>query len=280
MTELPSGTVTFLFTDIEGSTGLLKKLGRDYDAVLAEHQRILRDSFEAHNGREVDTQGDSFFAAFGSAGDAVASAVDAQQALADHQWPEGGEVRVRIGLHTGEPRPAGERYVGFGVHRRASARWATVARSCCRTRRGSWSRTSSRRTCRFASWVRSSSRISIGRNGSQLDVDGLPSTFPPLKAPQVAEPRHVRRRTLLAALGVVLAAAAAAISFVVWTGSSDDAVARDHDGGHVLAVDATTGEIGRRIPAGRTPTAVAAGEGGLGRGRRRTHADPGRRRIG
>ena len=119
MAELPTGTVTFLFTDIEGSTRLLKRLGAGYDAVLADHQRILRECFDAHGGREVDTQGDSFFVAFARAGDAVASAVASQRALQAHPWPDGVELLVRIGIHTGEPRPAGERYVGFGVHRAA-----------------------------------------------------------------------------------------------------------------------------------------------------------------
>ena len=107
MVELPSGTVTFLFTDIEGSTRLLKELGPRYGDALAEHQRILRASSAAHGGREVDTQGDSFFVAFGRAKEAVAAAVDAQRDLAAHAWAEGGEVRVRMGLHTGEPRVGG-----------------------------------------------------------------------------------------------------------------------------------------------------------------------------
>ncbi len=92
MVELPSGTVTFLFTDIEGSTGLLKELG---------------------------TQGDSFFVAFGRAKDAVAAAVDAQRDLVAHSWAEDVALRVRMGLHTGEPRVGGERYVGLGVHKAA-----------------------------------------------------------------------------------------------------------------------------------------------------------------
>src|SRR5581483_9419642 len=116
---LPRRTVTFLFTDIEGSTRLLKKLGPLYAEMLAEHQRILRAAFAAHGGREVDTQGDSFFVAFGRAKDAVAAAVDAQRDLAAFGWPEGGAVKVRMGLHTGEPRIGDDRYVGLGVHKAA-----------------------------------------------------------------------------------------------------------------------------------------------------------------
>src|SRR6266571_4207278 len=120
MTSLPSGTVTLLFTDIEGSTRLLHALGGErYAAALAEHQRLLRAAFAAHAGREVDAQGDAFFVAFPRAVDAVQAAVAAQRALAAHPWPAGAAVRVRMGLHTGEPTPAGERYVGLAVHRAA-----------------------------------------------------------------------------------------------------------------------------------------------------------------
>src|SRR5438128_1059857 len=110
MPKLPSGTVTFLFTDIEGSTQLIRQLGGLYAEVLAEHQRILRAAFAAHGGREVDTQGDSFFIAFPRAKDAVAAAVDAQRDLAAHPWPEGADVKVRMGLHTGEPQVGEDRY--------------------------------------------------------------------------------------------------------------------------------------------------------------------------
>ena len=119
VTDRPGGTVTLLFTDIEGSTQLLRRLGDAYAGVLAEHQRLLREAFAAHGGREVDTQGDAFFVAFPRAVDAIQAAVDAQRALASHPWPEGGAVRVRMGLHTGEPASTGERYVGLAVHRAA-----------------------------------------------------------------------------------------------------------------------------------------------------------------
>jgi peptide/nickel transport system substrate-binding protein len=118
--ELPAGTVTFLFTDIEGSTQLLKQLGGDlYGEALADHQRILRELFVEYGGHEIDTQGDSFFVAFRRAKDAVAMAIDAQRRLAEHTWPDDTELRVRMGLHTGEPAVGGERYVGMGVHRAA-----------------------------------------------------------------------------------------------------------------------------------------------------------------
>jgi class 3 adenylate cyclase len=117
--DLPSGTVTFLFTDIEGSTRLLKQLRDRYAELLADHQRLLREAFDAHDGREVDTQGDSFFAVFARARDAVLAAADAQRAFAEHEWPDGAAPQVRMGLHTGEPLVGEDRYVGLGVHRAA-----------------------------------------------------------------------------------------------------------------------------------------------------------------
>jgi YVTN family beta-propeller protein len=119
MRDLPTGTITFLFTDIEGSTRLLKHLGEGYAEVLQQHQRLLRDAFEQAGGEEIDTQGDAFFVAFRRARDAVAAAFAAQLALAAHHWPNGEPVRVRMGLHTSEPVVGGERYVGLGVHRAA-----------------------------------------------------------------------------------------------------------------------------------------------------------------
>src|SRR5687768_15730394 len=95
--DLPAGTVTFLFTDIEGSTRLLHELGDRYAEVLARHRRVLREAFASHGGAEVDTQGDAFFVAFARASDALAAAGAAQRELAD------GPVLVRMGLHTGEP---------------------------------------------------------------------------------------------------------------------------------------------------------------------------------
>jgi predicted ATPase/class 3 adenylate cyclase len=113
MAELPTGTVTFLFTDIEGSTRLLHELGDGYADVLAEHRQILRDAFAAHDGVEVDTQGDAFFVAFARATDAAAAAADSQRGLAE------GPVRVRMGVHTGEPIRTDEGYAGMDVHRAA-----------------------------------------------------------------------------------------------------------------------------------------------------------------
>jgi class 3 adenylate cyclase len=119
MVELPSGTVTFLFSDIEGSTRLLRELGERWEEALAAHNRILRDAFAEAGGREVDRQGDAFFAVFPQARSAVAAAASAQRTLASEQWPEGAELRVRMGLHTGEPSVGGEGYLGVDVVRAA-----------------------------------------------------------------------------------------------------------------------------------------------------------------
>ena len=119
MTTLPSGTVTFVFSDIEGSTGLLKRLGERYAELIAEHRRIVREAFSAHGGVEIDMQGDSFFFAFARARDAATAAVEAQRAHAEHAWPEGEAVRVRMGLHTGEPAVGTEGYLGVDVVRTA-----------------------------------------------------------------------------------------------------------------------------------------------------------------
>jgi predicted ATPase/class 3 adenylate cyclase len=110
MPDLPHGTVTLLFTDVEGSTRLARLLGVRYDESLAAHRRLLREAFTAHGGAEVDTQGDSFFVAFERARDALAAAVAAQHALAAHDWPQGEPVQVRMGIHTGEPELAAAGY--------------------------------------------------------------------------------------------------------------------------------------------------------------------------
>jgi predicted ATPase/class 3 adenylate cyclase len=123
--ELPSGTVTFLFTDVEGSTRLLQELGDGYPAVRDEHAAILRRAIRDQDGVEVSTEGDSFFAAFASPVAAVAAAVAAQRGLAAHRWPPGHPVRVRMGLHTGEGVLGGDNYVGIDVNR--SARIAGAA---------------------------------------------------------------------------------------------------------------------------------------------------------
>ena len=118
-TELPIGTVTFLFTDIEGSTRLARSLGDRWSNVLEEHHRILRQAVRDHGGIDIQTEGDALFAVFRSAVDAVAACADAQRGLSAYDWPPDGQVRVRMGLHTGEGRLSGGQYHGLDVHRAA-----------------------------------------------------------------------------------------------------------------------------------------------------------------
>ncbi|HEY7002900.1 MAG TPA: tetratricopeptide repeat protein [Gaiellaceae bacterium] len=117
--KLPSGTVTLLFTDIEGSTALAERAGDHWPTLLAEHNRIIREAFSAHSGIELGTEGDAFFVGFTAPGPAVAAAAAAQQALASYEWPDGEDIRVRMGLHTGEPTATADGYVGLDMHRAA-----------------------------------------------------------------------------------------------------------------------------------------------------------------
>jgi class 3 adenylate cyclase len=123
---LPEGTVTFVFTDIEGSTTLLRRLGGRYGEMIGAHGRLIRNALHQHGGWEIDTQGDAFFCVFGRAGSAVAFAAAVQNAIAGHDWPEGVRVRIRIAIHTGEPELADRRYYGLDVHR--TARLCATAR--------------------------------------------------------------------------------------------------------------------------------------------------------
>lgn len=115
--QLPSGPVTFLYADVEGSTVLLARLGERYADVLAEERRLLRAIVREHGGSEIDSRADEFFAAFPEAGDPAGAALKMQQRLRDHAWPDGVTVRVRIGLHSGQPQMTDEGYVGLDVHR-------------------------------------------------------------------------------------------------------------------------------------------------------------------
>jgi predicted ATPase/class 3 adenylate cyclase len=116
---LPEGTVSMLFSDIEGSTVLAQRLGPDWEGVLEAQRQVCREAWSTHGGTEMGTEGDSFFVVFGSALDAVGAAVAAQRALSHTSWPTDNEVRVRIGVHTGSPRRHADGYVGTDVHQAA-----------------------------------------------------------------------------------------------------------------------------------------------------------------
>jgi ABC-type transport system substrate-binding protein/class 3 adenylate cyclase len=249
--ELPHGTVTFLFTDIEGSTRLLKQLGDRYAEVLDEHNRLLREAAAERGGREVDTQGDSFFFVFGRANAALEAAVAAQRALAGHPWPEGAVVRVRMGLHTGEPVVGGERYVGLGVHR--AARIGAVAHG------GQVLLSNATRelvedevggvAVRDLGLYRLKD-IDRPERLFQLDIDGLQTEFPPLTAEKVVARRLFRRKPVLVTAIAGVLAAAVAIPLLVLDGSgtgSDSAAAIgansvgviNASSGHLLVSSAT-----------------------------------------
>ena len=116
---METSTVTFLFSDVEGSTALLRKLRDRYRSVMGKHEELMRAAWAEASGRELDADGDSFFVAFGRPKQAADAAVAAQRALAEHDWPDDVDLRVRIGIHTGEASLVGDQYVGLAVHRAA-----------------------------------------------------------------------------------------------------------------------------------------------------------------
>jgi class 3 adenylate cyclase len=166
-----------LFRDIEGSTRLLRRLGDGYAEQLARHRELLREAFESHGGRVLESDGDAFFAAFESAAEAAAAAEQAQRALAAHVWPDGNEIRVRIGLHTGEPRPVDGTYVGLDVHQAARVMAAAHGGQVLLT-------DPTRALLDDGVEVRDlGEHVLKDMSGSQrlyqLEIEGLPADFPP-----------------------------------------------------------------------------------------------------
>jgi YVTN family beta-propeller protein len=290
MADLPSGAVTFLFTDIEGSTRLVKQLRERYGEVLEEHQRLLRAAFEAHAGHEVDTQGDSFFVAFASAREALLAAVEGQLALSSHPWPEGVEIKVRMGLHTGQAVASGGRYTGLAVHRAARIGAAGHGGQVL----------VSQATQTLLEDEEEDLHIFLRDLGQQrlkdLDrpvrlyqaaADGLPALFPPLRAEaELAQAAEVAIRPIpLWRRPVVLGAAVLALIAVVAAGVF---ASRDSGGGlgairanHVGLIDPETNEIVAEIPVGIRPGPIASGAGSVWVGnlqdRNLTRIDPAQR---
>ena len=186
--DLPTGTVTFLRTDVEGSMGLARALGSSWDAINATHMAMLRDAVDRHGGVCVRTEGDAMFAAFPEAGAAVRAAVDGQRALMAHPWPEGAAVRVRMGIHTGEAHLAGDDYGGFDVSR--AARVAAVGHG------GQIILSGTTQALVTSSLAPGAGLRDLGRHALkdvptperlfQLDAPGLRSDFPPLRVPTAA----------------------------------------------------------------------------------------------
>ena len=200
MTAQPTGTVTMLFTDVEGSTKLLDRLGTERFAELLElHRAALRGAFEAHDGFEFGTEGDAFFVAFSRAEDAVAAAAAGQQELAAVEWPADGDLRVRIGIHTGEPMPVDSNYVGMDLHRVARIMSAghggqvVVSEATAALLDGD--------ALRDLGPHRLKDMLEPIRL-YQLEIDGLPDEFPPLRSlhrtnlPVAAWPLLGRQREL------------------------------------------------------------------------------------
>jgi predicted ATPase/class 3 adenylate cyclase len=184
MRELPTGTLTLLFSDIEGSTALLGRLGERYGDALSAQRALIRAAFAASGGHEVGTEGDSFFVVFSSAGDAVRCCVAAQRALAGHDWPGGAAVRVRMGLHSGEPARHEDGYVGMDLHRAAriaaAAHGGQVVLSEA-TRQLVESQLPADVSLRDLGWHRLKD-IKAPERIYQLAADGLADRFPALKS--------------------------------------------------------------------------------------------------
>jgi len=276
LTELPGGTVTFVFTDIEGSTRLERELRERYGVVLADHRRLLREAFARHGGREIDTQGDSFFFVFPRARDAVAAAVAGQHALAEHDWPDGHDVRVRIGIHTGEATLDEGRYVGLAVHR--GARISAAGHG------GQILLSSSTRDVAEDDLPADQRLVDLGEHRLkdlprpervfQLVAEGLPHVFPPLKttgaAPfegresELAEAaaeelaggwRRPGRRGFIAATAAA-AAIGVAVGLLATRGGGSEASASVS--GNAVGVIDSDGEIVSEVGVGNSPSEVAA----------------------
>jgi branched-chain amino acid transport system substrate-binding protein len=273
MSELLRGTVTFLFTDIEESTLLLRALGDGYGDVLATHRRLLREAGARHGGHEIDAQGDSTFAAFATARDALRAAIDGQAALTAHPWPDGAAVRVRMGLHTAEPTVSDGAYVGLGVHR--------AARICAAARGGQILASGATRSVLVEHGPPGPALRDLGAR--RLKGLGEPERLYEVTAGAAGPPRrgargrrppavtdHTRRAAWVAAAAVVLAAAA--VLLLVTRGGGPgvralvpaDAVgAIDPSSGRVVATAPVGAEPRRLAAAGGTLWAAAGGSAGL-----------------
>jgi class 3 adenylate cyclase/streptogramin lyase len=288
MTELPTGTITFLFTDIEGSTRLLRKVPNRYAELMADHQRLVRRVFEEHEGREIDTQGDSFFVGFGRAWHAVLAAAEAQRALTRHAWPHGVDLRVRVGIHTGGASLAGDRYLGLAVHR--------AARICAAGHGGQVLLSQATYTLLEDEEEEELAGLSMRDLGEhvlkdfdrpvrlyQLVAPDLQVEFPPLRTAQAKTPFEGRegdlakavetatsvpffrrhRRPLVGAAAVLIAGGAAAVGVVLSQGHSSALAPVPVVANSVAEVDPKTNRVVGDIPVGDTPTTVAYGAGAV-----------------
>jgi YVTN family beta-propeller protein len=261
--ELPSGTVTFLFTDVEGSTALLKQLREHYGEGLSAHQRLIRDAFGRYGGRELDTQGDAFFYAFPRARDAVLAALDAQRSLRGHRdWPDGAEFKVRMGIHTGQAEVSDGRYTGLAVHR--------AARICAAAHGGQV--LVSQATETLLADEEEDLQISFRPLGQhrlkdldrpvslyQASASDLPSKFPPPREQAPAAASWVRRPVVL--IPAILAIVGIAAALVVLLRSGGDGGLSGVAPNNVGVIDAKTNRIVAQVPVGIRPGPVSAAAG-------------------
>jgi DNA-binding SARP family transcriptional activator/DNA-binding beta-propeller fold protein YncE len=280
---VPMGTVTFLFTDIEGSTRLVRDLGDDYGALLEQHHRLLRETFEHHGGQEIDTQGDAFFFAFRRAREAVRAAVEAQKAMAGAGWVQGADVRIRIGIHTGEPGFAEAGYHGLDVVRAARISGAA---------HGGQILVSSATWDLAGDTVPDVSFRDLGEHRLkdleqpqrifQVLSPGLSEEFPPLRTQDAARVmtitgreeelaaaaeaalgaeehrrRLFRRSSLIAGVGAALVLAAIVAVVIALTSGAGGVIVAPNS---VALVDPESSRIAADIPVGARPVAVVVGE--------------------
>lgn len=271
MADVPSGVVTFLFTDIEGSTRLVKQFRERWGDIVGEHQRLLRAAFIKHRGREIDTQGDSFFVVFPSARDAVLAAVDGQRALLAHRWPEGAALSVRMGIHTGQAVVAAGRYSGLAVHRAARIGAAAHGGQVL----------VSQATQTLIEDEEEELAVVLRDLGEQplkdLDrpvrlyqvaAEGLPDLFPPLRQepqlPQTAEvalaPPALRRGRVLILAAVLAAVALAVVLAVVLTRGGGAVTVRPNSVG---VIDPKNNRIIDQFSVGVRPGPMTAGAGAI-----------------
>jgi class 3 adenylate cyclase/streptogramin lyase len=277
MPERPTGTVTFLFTDIEGSTRLLQDLRERYDEVLQTHARLIREAIERFDGHEIDTQGDAFFVAFARARDAVGAAVELQRAFASEPWPDGVSLRVRMGIHTGEPLVGGERYVGMGVNR--------GARICAAGHGGQVLLSNTTRELVEEELPDDVRVVDLGEHALkdlprperifQLEIADLPGEFPPLRtaeapafegregelaraADRAVWRRLYSRRALVAAAVGGAVVVAVLVALLAFGGASRAGVAPNS----VVALG-PSGSVSAVVPVGAQPAALASGAGAL-----------------
>ena len=276
-----AGTVTFLFSDVSGSTRLLRELGQDhYGQALAHYQQFLREACTSRGGHEVDTQGDAIFFAFSRAKDAVNAAAEAQRSLAAHAWPGQGLLKARIGLHTGEASVSEGRYLGLSVHR--------AARVCSAAAGGQVLLSQASAGVLEDEDLGELRLRPLGRHLLkdfehpvqlyQLDVPGLPVRFPP---PTTARRKVRRKRALLWLGGAALIAAAVAIPLALIGGGADEGTRLGPTDAGIL--DPKVNQVIGGIPLGFKSPLVAEGEGYVWvvdpRGSTVTKIDPRTRKV-